>query len=151
MWTIRQMSKMSGLPTDSLRYYDKLGIVSPKRGDNGYRYYTERDYILLQYIVVMKYARFSLGEIKQIICSLDMERNDECNRLNYTLLESKREELAELAGNYQKIIKLFDKLLPLVAGAAAFYDNEKAVDAFVNSIYKGICSRKNSTNKKPEE
>jgi MerR family Zn(II)-responsive transcriptional regulator of zntA len=138
MWTIRQMSELAGLPVDSLRYYDKLGIVSPKRGDNGYRYYGERDYILLQYIVTMKYARFSLGEIKQIICSFDMERNDECNRLNYMLLESKREELTERIRSYRKIIKLIDRVLPMVDGADAFYDNEKEVDAFVRDVYKSI-------------
>jgi DNA-binding transcriptional MerR regulator len=138
MWTIKQMSELAGLPMDSLRYYDKLGIVSPKRGDNGYRYYNERDYILLQYIVTMKYAGFSLGEIKQIVGSFGMERNDECNRINYNLLESKRIELTERIKSYQKIITLIDKVLPMVDGSDAFYNNEKEVDVFVHDIYKSV-------------
>ena len=33
------MANISGISLDSLRYYDKLSIVSPKRKKNGYRYY----------------------------------------------------------------------------------------------------------------
>lgn len=138
MWTIRQMSEMMGIPMDSLRYYDKLGIVSPKRGENGYRYYTERDHVLLQYIAVMKYARFSLGEIKQVIRSFEMEPSEECNRLNYVLLESKCEELAGVVRKYKEIIKLFDKLLPLMDSIEAYCSHEKDVDAFVHDVYKSI-------------
>ena len=58
-WTIRQISKMTGVSTDSLRFYEKLGILKPHRKDNGYRPYDEYDYKALQYIVVMKYAHFS--------------------------------------------------------------------------------------------
>jgi len=47
---IKEMSEATGIPSDTLRYYDKLGIVSPKRQDNGYRTYNETDFIYLQYV-----------------------------------------------------------------------------------------------------
>ena len=38
-YTIGEISKIYQIGTDSLRYYEKLGILSPRRGANGYRIY----------------------------------------------------------------------------------------------------------------
>ena len=65
-WTIKQTSYITGLSTDTLRYYEKEGMVSPKRHENGYRYYDQQDIAILKNIVVMKYAHFSLAEMKSM-------------------------------------------------------------------------------------
>ena len=36
-YTIGEIGKLFHIGPDSLRYYEKLGILSPGRGDNGYR------------------------------------------------------------------------------------------------------------------
>ncbi|MCL1995679.1 MAG: MerR family transcriptional regulator [Defluviitaleaceae bacterium] len=66
-YTIKQVSELLGLPKATLRYYDQLGIVSPHRADNGYRYYNEQDILNLKYAEVMKRINCSLMEIKQIM------------------------------------------------------------------------------------
>ena len=33
---------MTGLTRDTLRFYEKKGVIAAKRRENGYRYYTER-------------------------------------------------------------------------------------------------------------
>lgn len=137
-WTIKQMSKITGLPTDSLRYYDKLGIVSPKRKDNEYRYYDERDYLLLKYIIVMKYAHFSLGEIKTIINSMSLKPSDECNRFDRELITAKRTELIECIKNYKQILKFIDTVLPMMENVDVFTENEVNLDNFVSKIYDNI-------------
>lgn len=137
-WTIKQMSKQSGIPLDSLRYYDKLGIVSPKRKGNNYRYYDEKDYIYLQYVMVMKYAQFSLSEIKTIIQSFGKVPDDECNRINRELLEGKRTELLEIAKNYRKIARLIDAIIPMIGSKESFSENEEKVDQFIHSVYRNI-------------
>ena len=63
-YSIQQVSEVLQMPKDTLRYYDKLKLVSPSRGENRYRYYTERDILDLQYIETFKYADFSLAEIR---------------------------------------------------------------------------------------
>lgn len=138
MWTIKQMAEMSGIPIDSLRYYDKLGIVSPRRAENGYRYYDEKDYIHLQYVAVMKYAHFSLSEIKTVIQSMGLEASDECNRRNLNVFISKRTELLEMAKNYRSIVTLIDNLLPMMSSSEAYYQNEGQIEAFVQDIYNRI-------------
>ncbi|MCC5468178.1 MerR family DNA-binding transcriptional regulator [Pelosinus baikalensis] len=39
-WTIGEMAKLFDVSTDTLRYYEKSGLLSSERhSDNGYRYY----------------------------------------------------------------------------------------------------------------
>jgi len=137
-WTIKQVSIKTGIPTDSLRYYDKLGIVSPKRHENGYRYYDEKDISNLQYIVVMKYAQLTLSEIKTIIGLSGNDPTPECNDIGRTILTAKASQLRQVVVNYQKIIKLLDELLPLIDGIEAYCDNKAEIDAFVKQIYEDI-------------
>ncbi len=42
-YLIGDVADLMGLSRDTLRYYEKRGILSSQRGDNGYRYYTEQD------------------------------------------------------------------------------------------------------------
>ena len=43
--TIKQVAKLYNVSIDTLRYYEKIGIVVPERDpNNGYRRYSERDF-----------------------------------------------------------------------------------------------------------
>ncbi len=136
--TIKEMSEATGIPADTLRYYDKLGIVSPKRQDNGYRTYNETDFIYLQYVTVMKYANFSLGEIRLIIRSMSMKHSPECNRMNRDLVLGKREELTDAIRNYRKIIKFIDMALPMIESDEIHVQSEEELDRFVHSVYLDV-------------
>ena len=136
--TIKEMSEATGIPADTLRYYDKLGIVSPKRQDNGYRTYNETDFIYLQYVTVMKYANFSLGEIRLIIRSMSMKHSPECNRMNRNLVLGKREELTDAIRNYRKIIKFIDMVLPMIESDEIHVQSEEELDRFVHSVYLDV-------------
>lgn len=59
--SIRQTSELLLIPKDTLRYYDKLKLVSLSRDDYRYRSYTEQDILDLQYIETMQYADFILA------------------------------------------------------------------------------------------
>ncbi|MEK5641031.1 MerR family transcriptional regulator [Paenibacillus sp. FSL R5-0378] len=61
---LQEASRILGIPKDTLRYYDRLGIVSPTRENNRYRRYSRNDLIDLMNIQIMQYADFSLDEIK---------------------------------------------------------------------------------------
>lgn len=137
-WTIKQMAEKTGFAAESLRYYDKLGIVSPKRLENGYRYYSEKDYVLLQYVAVMKYANFTLSEIKTVTTTLFQEPSAECNHINQDLLQCKRIELTESIRNFKSIIKFIDKVQPMLDDAEAFMKNADEIQDFIQGIYDDI-------------
>ena len=137
-WTIRQISKMTGISNDSLRFYEKLGILSPQRKENGYRYYDESDYRTLQYIAVMKYAHFSLADIGVIVQSLHAEPSEECSRKANEIFLKKHKELTDMAENYLRIVKLIDILLPMLRNSKAFSERGTNIDAFVGRLFDDI-------------
>jgi DNA-binding transcriptional MerR regulator len=63
-YSIHEASKMLGIPKDTLRYYDRIGILSPSRQENRYRRYSRNDLIDLMNIQIMQYADLTLDEIR---------------------------------------------------------------------------------------
>jgi MerR family Zn(II)-responsive transcriptional regulator of zntA len=137
-FTVKQISGMTGLSADTLRYYDKEGIVSPERHENGYRYYDEADVMVLKYLVVLKYAQFSLAEIKAMVGLFGNEPSAECNEISRGLLNNKIAELKQTVRNYQKIIKLMEESLPMVDCIESFIANEARIVEFIYQIFDDI-------------
>ena len=49
-YTISEITEMFGFGADSLRYYERKGLLNPKRGENQYRYYSDRELFRLNII-----------------------------------------------------------------------------------------------------
>jgi DNA-binding transcriptional MerR regulator len=146
-YTIKQTTEATGLSADTLRYYEKEGIITLKRHENGYRYFNERDIAMLKNIVVMKYANFTLAEIKSMESIYNRYSREpgeeatecaECNELINQMLNAKITELNQAVSNYQKIVKLMEALLPMIDCVDAFYSNEKQIDEFIEQIFNDI-------------
>ena len=59
-----EFAKMANLSIRTIRYYDQIGLLKPSQiADNGYRLYTDKDFIKLQKIISLKYLGFSLDDI----------------------------------------------------------------------------------------
>lgn len=107
-YSIRDISEKLGISKYTLRYYDKIDLVCPLRGENKYRYYTEQDILNLQYIEVMKYAGFSLSEIRQVLSN-----KRECSESSFSntvaLLTDKKLELERKINLYLSMAKLVNE------------------------------------------
>lgn len=67
-YSIQSLSKMAGISTRTLRYYDEIGILKPARiASSGYRVYSEKEVDLLQQILFYKELGIELKVIKQIL------------------------------------------------------------------------------------
>ncbi len=108
-WTVREISELAGIPADSLRYYDRLGLISPKRENNKYRRYSERDLFLLQFAVVLKYAGFSLSEIKTVLEPSEKWTDEECRKSNINLTQRKCAELSERITHFKGMIRFLNE------------------------------------------
>lgn len=66
LYSIGEISKISGLSHKTLRHYDEHNVLKPDyvNPNNGYRYYSEYQILKLQNIVSLKNTGFSLEEIK---------------------------------------------------------------------------------------
>jgi len=74
MYTIGELTKLTGLTRRSLRFYETRGLLVPeKRQDNKYRSYSEKNLDRVSRIQFFKKLGFSLDEIKKILNILDKE------------------------------------------------------------------------------
>lgn len=68
---ISQLAKMAKISTDTVRYYEKQGLISaPERQDNGYRRYTEAHVEAVHFVRGAQALGFSLAEIRGILPQL---------------------------------------------------------------------------------
>jgi len=74
-YTVKELSKMSGISTRTLRYYDQIGLLVPPRlSSSGYRIYGENEADILQQILFYRELGVSLGEIKKLLNSPDYDK-----------------------------------------------------------------------------
>lgn len=67
-FTAGELAKIHNINKRTLHYYDEIGIFSPqKKGDNGYRYYTLKQSMELEYIISLREFNMSINEIKKYI------------------------------------------------------------------------------------
>lgn len=67
-YLIGDVSNILHLSKDTLRYYDKLGLVTPRKDvNNNYRYYTTDDLVALTYVMLLKDLDISLADIKKMM------------------------------------------------------------------------------------
>ncbi|MCR5785280.1 MAG: MerR family transcriptional regulator [Eubacterium sp.] len=64
---IKELEKEIGIPRANIRYYEKEGLLSPERGENGYREYSYEDLERLRRIVIFRKLGISLDDIKNLL------------------------------------------------------------------------------------
>lgn len=106
-FTVKQVSDLLCIPKDTLIYYDKLGIVIPERGENGYRYYTNKNIRELKYVEICKQNDFTLKEIKQ---SVEYQRYPTMEGYLWQrdYISKKKEQLYEKQKQIKAMINLLD-------------------------------------------
>ena len=73
--TIREFSKLSGIESTTLRYWDEIGLFSPEKRDpqNNYRCYTPQQIIAANFITVMSRLNIPLKTIAGAVNNRDPE------------------------------------------------------------------------------
>ncbi|WP_338028507.1 MerR family transcriptional regulator [Gottschalkia acidurici] len=63
-----EAARLSGLTIETLRHYDRIGLLKPAKinEQSGYRYYTDEELIYLEVISFCRKNNMSLTEIKNI-------------------------------------------------------------------------------------
>lgn len=95
-YQIGELSKLYGIGTDSLRYYEKIGILNPKRGANNYRMYNISDIIKLNILRELRAIGFSLKEIKAHLADFNLEKTLALFEKEIEQIDQKTAELALL-------------------------------------------------------
>ena len=76
--TIGQLAKKTGVNTETIRYYERRGLIpKPSRRESGYRQYTQDTVTRIQFIKRAKELGFSLREILELL-SLRFDPDTTC-------------------------------------------------------------------------
>ncbi|MGF1683571.1 Zn(2+)-responsive transcriptional regulator [Photobacterium minamisatsumaniensis] len=68
MYLIGQLAKRCEVSSDTLRFYEKNGLLVPAgRSDSGYRLYSEDDLSRIKFIIRAKAVGLSLDEIRELL------------------------------------------------------------------------------------
>lgn len=101
--SIGEVSKIFNISKETLRYYDKIGILKPEvNKENGYRYYLFKDLEQLSLILGIKLLGISLSDIKKTIESENLNEYKNLVLKQEEILEMKKKELEHLEHNLNK-------------------------------------------------
>ena len=106
LFSIGALAKIMGISTDTLRYYDEIGLLIPHRTsqETKYRYYTTNQAIVLARIMELKQFGFTLKEIKDTLSKGEADLTDVyLNR--YWALEHEKNQLQEAIDELLKKVK----------------------------------------------
>lgn len=98
-YRIGEVSKLFDIGTDSLRYYERLGIVVPHRASNGYRVYGLKDLYKLSIIKDLRGLGFSMKQIGSYLHGQNVQKtkamlDEECRIIDRELERLERRKQA---------------------------------------------------------
>ena len=152
MYTIGRLAHRAGVNPDSIRFYERQGLLFPQaKTDSGYRLYTDD---ALRRIAFIKHAQrcgFSLAEIGGL---LQMHCSDNAGRAEaYRLAEKKHAEIGDtmeaLAGMSQALTSLLAQRASEPLDATMQYDESPILRALEAGITAGCAAGYSFSRKTP--
>jgi DNA-binding transcriptional MerR regulator len=105
--TITEVSKHYELSTDTLRYYERVGLIPPvKRGKGGIRDYSDKDIEWVGFIKCMRMANIPIEVLIEYVNLF--KKGEDTQESRKMLLKEQRDRLAERIANLQKILEKLD-------------------------------------------
>lgn len=117
-YTILRLAKIANISTRTLRYYDEINLLKPRRiNSSGYRIYGSEEVDILQQILFYRQFGLELTKIKDIL------NNTEFNKIN--ALREHKKKLYEKREQIDILIKNIEKTIAASEGSIIMSDNEK--------------------------
>jgi len=125
MYTIRQVADLTGFSPDTLRYYEKLGLLKPpERGAGGVRMYNDDNVHLLASLNCLKKTGLSLEDIKQFIHEGQCFENHSAdwNAEEIELVSNRSKILSEHLDRMEKQRRELDDIINLTKEKLGYYE-----------------------------
>ncbi len=111
-YTIKEFEQVTGISSHTLRYFDKVGLLSPARQPNGYRIYSLKQVSIAEVITLLQKAMFSNTEIKELLENYNSPETIEALKTNQKKV---REQIMKLRNTHKFLIDHVDYLEHLSA------------------------------------
>ncbi len=127
---IGEVAKQSGVPVDTLRYYEKQGLIpEPPRSPAGYRDYPADTLHFLNFIRSAKAVGFSLKECRALLAIFNSRDSHTCSEV-----KNKAEaKLLELKTQMQELERMH-KTLKAISDACCGGDESAAYCSILNTL-----------------
>ena len=103
---IGEVSKQFDITEDTLRYYEKIGLIRDVKRKNGIRSYDENDILTIEFIICMRSAGLSIDFLSQYLTLL--RSGDETIDERKNLLIEQRKLLIDRISDMNKTLKRLD-------------------------------------------
>lgn len=104
----------AGVFTKTARHYCDIGLTPVRRGDNGYRVYSEKDAVDLRFVARARVAGFSLPECRHLLTLL---KNN--NRASADVLKMVLEHIEKIEKEIQNLNKMRAYLMNIATACPA--------------------------------
>ncbi|USS92225.1 MerR family transcriptional regulator [Fructobacillus americanaquae] len=98
---IKEAAKVTGLSNDTIRYYERIGVIMPvPRKENQLRDFTERNINQLKFAKTMRHAGVSIERLREYI-GMVLEDDDQTIPTRKALLLEQAEEMQDRINEIQ--------------------------------------------------
>ncbi len=95
MFTIGKLAKHCDLNVETIRYYQRIGLLRVPKTASGYRYYNEQDIETLSFIQKAKDAGLQLSEVQELL-HLELDDRHQVRQVIEQRLEKIDQRIQEL-------------------------------------------------------
>jgi DNA-binding transcriptional MerR regulator len=104
---IAEVSERHGISSDTLRYYERIGLIPPvNRNESGIRDYNELDIRRVEFIKCMRSAGLPVEVLIEYVALV--QQGDHTIEARKQILREQRELLAAKMGEIQKTVDILD-------------------------------------------
>ena len=129
--TVKDTAARVGLPSRTLRYYDRIGLVCPPRTPAGYRVYGPEEEGTLRFVRQAKTLGFSLAEIRELIA---VAKQGCCSEVIPEVERLLEEKIAAIDAQVAELGNFRERLVAFRAGGAGDGDHG-AHGAFCGCVF----------------
>ncbi|WP_432789356.1 MerR family transcriptional regulator [Brevibacterium sp. K11IcPPYGO002] len=104
---ISEVAERTGVPASTLRYYERLGVLTASRSANGYRDFGDEHLERLDFIASAKRLGLELPEIRRL---LDLADDGTCTGVKQTLQPLLAEQIAAVEEQLEALSRLQGQL-----------------------------------------
>ncbi|CNK99020.1 MerR family transcriptional regulator [Yersinia enterocolitica] len=109
-YTIKKFQEITRISSHNLRYFDKIGLLVPKRDANGYRLYSHAQISQAHMIEILQEARMPNAEIKAVLSDYSSSESIDKIKKAHSELLAYQEKLAQASHFLQKHIQCLDAI-----------------------------------------
>ena len=110
---IGDVSRQSGLPAKTIRYYEEIGLIAPERDTNGYRRFVENDLHRLAFLGRARALGFTIEDCRALLALYN-----DTSRASADVKRIARDHLAQIEDKIADLIAMRDTLTHLVDACA---------------------------------